>query len=79
LTVTKGIAVMINTASINPDAFYNTQEAMQFFGKSYAWFSRHRWKGTGPQCNRDTCPVLYKGADLTAWLDQGRGAVKSAA
>jgi hypothetical protein len=79
VTVTKGIAVMINIASINPDAFYSTQEAMNFFGKSYAWFARHRWKKTGPNCNQNTCPVLYKGADLIAWLDKGRGAVKSAA
>jgi hypothetical protein len=69
---------MINVASIDPNTFYSTAEAIKLLHKSNAWFSQHRWKGTGPKCSKGVVPVLYKGADLLNWLES-RSAVTSAA
>lgn len=60
---------MIDASLIDPNTYYTTAEAMKLLHKSNAWFSQHRWKGTGPKCSKGIVPVLYKGSELLAWLE----------
>ena len=59
----------IDSSSIDPNTFYTTADAVKILNKSNAWFARHRWLGTGPKCRKGIVPILYKGADLLAWLE----------
>jgi hypothetical protein len=69
---------MISVNSIDPNTFYTTAEAMTLLHKSNAWFTRHRWKGTGPKCSIGIVPVLYKGSELLAWIES-RSSVQAVA
>lgn len=68
----------LNLRSIDPDTFYDTQEASKLLCKSAAWFERHRWAGTGPTYSPGR-PVRYLGRDLLAWLEAQRVPSKSQA
>lgn len=45
----------------NLDCLYTTTEAADIYGKSEAWFERHRWARTGPKFIKIGRTPYYKG------------------
>ncbi len=62
------------TAPINPDKLYNTAEAADLLGVSYATIERWRQLGVGPVVTRlyEGATPRYRGSDLLAAMDAGR-------
>lgn len=53
----------------DPCRFFDTTEAAEIYGKSKAWFERHRWAGTGPRFLKIGRTPMYKAADLLNFID----------
>lgn len=52
----------------NPLGLINQTELANWLGKSEAWAERSRWDGSGPPFVKIGRSVMYRVADVDAWL-----------
>ena len=62
----------------NPDAVFKQRTIALVLCRSLAWCERARWAGDGPKYLKVGRSVLYRKADVVAWLDS-HGSVSSTA
>lgn len=53
----------------NPDALFPTQAVAEFRHTTENALAQERWRGDGPRYLKLGRRVLYRAADLAAWLD----------
>lgn len=62
----------LSTLRKDPDRLFDTDEAANIYGKSKAWFERHRWAGTGPCFIKIGQTAYYKANDLLIYVERSR-------